>query len=193
MKTRLIPKLGEDGAARLQRNMTEYILKKISPAASKKILLSVYYTGATEQQMSRWLGESFPLVEQQGTNLGSRIADAFHTSLKNKFRHTLIIGSDCPAIDAALIKHAFKKTTNHNLVIGPTFDGGYYLIGLGQDVPEEKINLLFSKINWGTENVYQQTIAKAEAAELSIYTLPPKNDIDRPQDLEHFNYYSNSE
>ncbi len=192
VKTRLVPKLGKEGAARFYRNMVEHIVAKISPVATEMIQLSLYYTGASPQQMTSWLGDSFPFMEQQGDNLGARMLDAFQTSKNNNFRRTILIGSDCPAIDPALINQGFRKLLTHDLVLGPTFDGGYYLIGLTGKVSDEKIGHLFSEIKWGTGTVYRQSVAKAKAINLSLATLPKHNDIDRPEDLEHFNYYSNS-
>jgi hypothetical protein len=192
VKTRLIKELGQEGAAQLHQKLTEHTIKKITPVISKTTQLTVHYTGASVKQMALWLGDSFTLIEQQGADLGQRMMYALRTAQNNNFQRILLIGSDCPALEPSLIELAFKQLLNHDLVVGPSFDGGYYLIGISNSFPDKKISALFSNISWGTKSVYSQTLAKAKEAHLSFFTLQKQYDIDRPRDLEHFYYYSDS-
>ncbi len=193
VKTRLINALGENGAAQTHRVLTEHIINRIQPVTRQlRAHLSIYYTGGTEQQMRDWLGENISLREQCGQTLGRRMAEALRNELENGAAHAVLIGSDCPSIDPQLLQTAFEELDRHDLVIGPTFDGGYYLLGAKSTIPGALINSLFENISWGTSAVYAQTVERAEKAQLSLYPLPQYHDIDRPEDLEYFYHNSNT-
>jgi uncharacterized protein len=103
---------------------------------------------------------------------------AFQSAFGTGSKRVVTIGIDCPELDAATLAQAFLALQEHDLVLGPATDGGYYLIGLRSLIPE-----LFSGIDWGTDQVFRQTIAVAEAKGLAIATLTPLTDVDRPEDL----------
>ncbi len=197
VKTRLIPKLGKVGAAAIHKKMAEHILSKINDLQNidqdpdSSIQLNIYYTGASHKQMTQWLGNSIPFFRQQGEGLGNKMFQAFQSARDAHFQRTILIGSDCPSINTNHIRLAFKHLKKNNLVLGPTYDGGYYLIGTDNSIPITAVQSLFSNISWGTEKVYKQTLNKAKKAGLSFYPMQKLNDIDRPQDLEYFNYHSN--
>jgi rSAM/selenodomain-associated transferase 1 len=90
----------------------------------------------------------------------------------------IIIGTDCPELTDALLTQAFQALQQTALVLGPATDGGYYLIGLRQMVPD-----LFQSIAWSTDRVFQQTVMIARNLNLSISALPTLTDVDRPEDL----------
>jgi len=89
----------------------------------------------------------------------------------------IIIGSDCGELNTEIISQAFDSLVDHEVVLGPTFDGGYYLLGL----QDPNLNL-FSGIEWSTESVYPQTLEKVKAQNLSYFELPRLNDIDYEED-----------
>ena len=91
----------------------------------------------------------------------------------------VIIGTDCPELDADLLQAAFEKLDSHDLVLGPAIDGGYYLIGMGRFIPD-----LFMEIAWSTAEVFAKTVEIAKRLELAIALLPKLSDIDYPEDLE---------
>ncbi len=107
--------------------------------------------------------------------------DSFGRGAETKTK-TIIIGSDCPGIDAPLLQTAFAHLNEVDLVLGPALDGGYYLIGLRRFIPQ-----LFKNINWGTSQVLQQTIDIAQTLGISSTHLAPLADVDRPEDLEVWN------
>nr|MBK9650210.1 TIGR04282 family arsenosugar biosynthesis glycosyltransferase [Bacteroidota bacterium] len=113
--------------------------------------------------------------KQQGSNLGERMRFAFETVF-NLFPNSncIIIGSDCYELTSSMIDEAFVKLDKNNFVIGPANDGGYYLLGMKILLPA-----LFQNINWSTNKVYDQTIAKVDHAA----TLPALNDIDLWEDV----------
>ena len=176
-KTRLIPTLGADGAAKLQVQLTEYTIKKVKKL-TKEISTAVYYTGGSQKFMENWLGDKFSYCTQRGEDLGSRMRSAFEDSFKLRFSRVVIIGTDCPALNIEILVNAFESLDKNDLVLGEASDGGYYLIGLKEIIPE-----LFKNIPWGTDEVFSKTKTIAQQLGLNIVVLPVLSDIDRPKDL----------
>jgi uncharacterized protein len=182
-KTRLIPVLGAEGAATLQRKMTEQKLAEVKQLqAAYPLSVEVHFAGGTEQLMQEWLGSSLVYRHQSEGDLGYRMASAFQASFDAGMNAVVLIGTDCPDLNAPLIAEAFQALRQHDLVLGPAIDGGYYLIGLRRLIPE-----LFTGICWSTVEVLQQTLSIAQRLELNVATLPLLSDIDRPEDLSVWN------
>lgn len=184
-KTRLIPALGAEAAAHLQRQMTEHTLAQVSLLAAKQPLATEIWFAAGDtpneqgvQLMQDWLGSRWNYVPQGAGDLGDRMAQAFAAAFATGAASVVTIGTDCPGLDAARMAQAFRALQDHDLVLGPAIDGGYYLIGLRQQVAE-----LFVGIAWSTDRVFSQTITIAQNLGLTIATLEPLTDIDRPEDL----------
>jgi uncharacterized protein len=180
-KTRLIPALGAEGAAQLQRQMTEHTIAQVQAEFDRSI--QIWFTGGsslteTLQQMQSWLGATFDYQPQGAGDLGARLAAAFQTAFGAGMQRVVAIGTDCPQLSGEILEQAFQALHQHELVLGAATDGGYYLIGLSRFVPK-----LFVEIAWGTETVYRQTVAIARQFDLSIADLPPLTDVDRPEDL----------
>ena len=98
-----------------------------------------------------------------------------------KHSKVVIIGSDCPELTATIIEDAFHALNTHDVVVGPSHDGGYYLLGL-----TEFYSHLFDNINWSTSSVFHQTIEKMKTNEISFDLLPTLYDLDTIDDLEKF-------
>lgn len=178
-KTRLIPVLGPEGAAQLQRQMTEYLLERFQRVCRvHRLVLEVHFTGGTSTQMLNWLGSHVSLKPQCQGDLGQRLSHAFERGFAAGLRRVLMVGSDCPGIGNQQILQALTQLETHDVVLGPAEDGGYYLIGLKAPQPR-----LFESISWGQSCVLQQTIAIATRHRLSVSLLDPMSDIDRPEDL----------
>lgn len=184
-KTRLIPHLGETGAAQLQRQMTAQVLRQIRPLLSptaenstRPISAEIWFAGGELSQMADWLGTSWALHPQPSGDLGDRLLSAVERAIAAGAERVVVIGADCPSVDAAILQQAFTALQSHDLVLGPATDGGYYLIGLRQPLAD-----LFSGIDWGTERVFAQTRAIAQALHLSVATLDHLTDIDTAADL----------
>lgn len=191
VKTRMIGQLGSQGAADLHVRMTEQVVRRIKPTLQPgEIELQIHYYGGTDPEMAAWLGKEFTYHAQQGNDLGQRMANAFKQAGRGGAKQILLIGSDCPDIDMNILLTGLKKLADHDLVLGPAADGGYYLIGLPA-AGMRQANL-FNNISWSTDRVLQQTIKQAENAGFSYYLLPQLHDIDRPEDLVHFNYHPGS-
>jgi len=110
-------------------------------------------------------------------------------SQERKFLHnnTIIIGTDCPEIDATLIENAFGVLKEKDIVIGPCRDGGYYLLGMSRPVPvsfeQGFVSDLFVDIDWSTDRVFKQTMEKVQKNNLSCSILKTLVDIDTIEDL----------
>lgn len=193
-KTRLIPALGAVGAAELQRQMAEYLLANIAHPAWQT---QIYFTGASLRDMQAWLGQEPSYRSQVEGGLGERLWAGFQSAfaegeasppLKNR---VVAVGADCPDLNVRHIQQAFEHLDNHDVVLGPAQDGGYYLIGLRQSCSSQtslasksfSCESLFTDISWSTSAVLQQTLEKAQASNLSTVQLGTLADIDCPPDL----------
>lgn len=183
-KTRLIPALGAAGAATLQRQMTEFTLKQVEKLVQRRqgglnsLSVEIRFAGGDRTLMQDWLGSHWSYQPQATGDLGEKLQQAFQAAFEAGSQRIVTIGIDCPELDAVTLAQAFQALQEHDLVLGPATDGGYYLIGLRSLMPE-----LFSGVDWGTERVFQQTMAVAESKGVAIATLTPLTDVDRPEDL----------
>ena len=192
-KTRLIPALGRDGAARLHREMTHRILAQLTRlAAIHPHFLEIHHDGGTEDQMRSWLGADRHYRPQGDGDIGCRMQAAIVRHL-GRMQRLLLIGSDCPDLTADIMEEAFMALATHDLVLGPAFDGGYYLIGTRQESSDIFCRALFQDIPWGTDSVYPTTITRAEQHRLRCHTLTRLHDIDTPADLRHLHHHPHPE
>ena len=179
-KTRLIPALGERGAARL----AERFLRITVDAALAADIGPVTLCG-TPDECSRGIFAELLLsphirwAPQGDGDLGARMQRAFVQVL-----HTqgpgLLIGTDAPALDAAYLRAAALALIHHDTVFAPTADGGYALIGLHHALPT-----LFADMPWSTDAVMSMTRQRLAALGLNSAELPLLHDIDEPADLAH--------
>ena len=183
-KTRLIPALGPNGAARLQRQMTEHIIAAAAKLSNRPgLTIEVYHEGGNTDLMQEWLGSQFAYRSQGTGNIGRRMLRAFENAFQDEMATAVIVGSDIPKISANIIQQAFEGLQKNDLVLGPAHDGGYYLIGIKNTIPAETYNCLFDDINWGTGRVLSQTVQTAWESGLRFILLEPLDDVDSPVDL----------
>jgi rSAM/selenodomain-associated transferase 1 len=133
-------------------------------------------------------GHVLKTLQQQGVqqrfqsdgNLGDRMASALSGALNN---HTaaMIVGSDCPSVDAAYVLLAAEKLAQVDVVLGPSEDGGYVLIGVRKVVPG-----MLDGITWGSEHVLRQTCERLANKGLSFGLLPMRWDVDEAEDWQRF-------
>ncbi|MEL7022080.1 MAG: TIGR04282 family arsenosugar biosynthesis glycosyltransferase, partial [Bacteroidota bacterium] len=112
-----------------------------------------------------WAEADFKKFVQCGHDLGARMRAAFETSFE-QCKRVIIIGSDCASLQPQIVDLAFAKLETHPFVIGPTFDGGYYLLGMQQFEPS-----VFDDIEWSTETVFENTKQRFEALGKTYFTL----------------------
>ncbi|MEM7297826.1 MAG: TIGR04282 family arsenosugar biosynthesis glycosyltransferase [Bacteroidota bacterium] len=173
VKTRLAEDIGIDKALDVYMELvhhTHKITKKID------VDKSVYYSEYVEIE-DVWDNGNFNLTSQKGFTLGEKMSTAFDEAF-DSYQKVVIIGSDCYDLKSSHIKTAFEMLEEHDVVVGPALDGGYYLLGMKEYLPQ-----LFEGKKYSTENVFKELIEEAKELELSVYQLPKLRDIDVLEDL----------
>ncbi|HEY9162341.1 MAG TPA: TIGR04283 family arsenosugar biosynthesis glycosyltransferase [Desulfomonilia bacterium] len=178
VKTRLIPLLGPDGAARLQRDMAAWLIKRLEPLLPD-VNVRVYTDACGSCGIQSIFSPDLQVRIQVPGDIGRKMSAAFSEAFDEGFERVVLIGSDCPFITPDNIRHSFLKLEACDCVLGPAYDGGYYLIGLKRLCPD-----IFKDISWGGDTVLEQSLMKAHAHGMSTALLERLHDIDRPQDVE---------
>lgn len=171
-KTRLIPALGEDGAAALHRRLAE---RTIATLDETGLPVEIRITGAPGERFEAWLGGHRRFVEQGEGDLGARMQRATRPA------PVILVGSDCPDLEARHVRHAALALADHPVAIGPAADGGYWLLGLA-----EPMDFLFGEMPWGTERVFSETMAQLDRQKIEPTVLETLADCDRPEDLDRW-------
>ncbi len=149
VKTRLAKDIGNEKALRVYEFLLDKIYKETKNLAVEKYL---FLSDALDQNL---FDSGFTQILQKGKDLGERMANGFDYLFDKGFDKALIIGSDVPELDSKIIYDAFEKLFVYDIVIGPSKDGGYYLIGM-----KEQMNFLFEDIQWSSEEVLNSTMKK---------------------------------
>jgi len=178
-KTRLAKATGDKGAAAIQKKLTEQTLSQVRLLLHLSTAeVSIAFEGGSLEQMRKWLGFDFNYQAQGCGDLGQRMADAFAAAFKRGYARIVIIGTDCPGLQAAHLMHAFELLDRKDLVLGPAADGGYYLIGL-----KRVVEPVFAGIEWGRETVLAETLQRIQSDGLTCSTLPLWYDVDDARGL----------
>lgn len=195
VKTRLGETIGLERSAQLHRLFCLHLAETLGSArwdhlpaqnSTERLRQFVIAPDDARERFQRELTDEGSVQDQwsvctQGDgDLGDRINRWFQSAATNG--HRVLIGADCPLIDAALIDQAFKALNQQDVVLGPAQDGGYYLIGLS-GTNCSQINRLTQSITWSTGTVYRDTCQNAERAGLSVATLPVEQDVDTINEL----------
>lgn len=183
-KTRLIGALGKDGAAALQKELTEKTVQEIDQLVQTSTYEPViYFEGGGLAAMQSWLGRDRQYKPQGTGGLGEKLKRAFGDAFNAGAQRVVTIGCDCPGLSKEHINRAFDALYFNELVLGPATDGGYYLIGIKRPLDE-----LFENIPWGTDRVFETTVSLAQQLGLSTEILEELHDVDRPEDLKHLDH-----
>jgi rSAM/selenodomain-associated transferase 1 len=180
-KSRLAAELGAARAAAIQDRLTAHTLAVAREARTRlPFELVLAGSGLGGRALGRWRARlgCDRAVAQGGGSLGLRLQRQVQASMGRGTRRLLIIGSDLPELGSADLEQAFAALEQHELVLGPAQDGGYWLIGLRRSLPP-----LFCGIGWGGDGVLRQTERAAAAWGLVPHRLECRADLDRPGDL----------
>lgn len=173
VKTRLAAEIGARHALRLYRLMAA---RTLAAAREAGLEASVWFTPADAgAEMRHWLGEDCVLRPQASGDLGARLAAAAQSVEPG--RGWIVVGGDCPALGAALLREAGAIVSGGELVLGPTLDGGYYLLGGRVPLPD-----LFTGMPWSTSRVLEETRARLARLGLAWQELPVLRDVDTADD-----------
>ncbi len=178
VKTRLIPYITPTEAAELYKAFVTDIICNAHKLECDQVTIA-YTPSNAEAAFHSICGQSVNYLPQKGHDLGERMQNAFLDSFENGPKRTVIIGTDSPTLPLTYIRKAFDALKEVPVTIGPTFDGGYYLIGLS-----EQDDAVFEGVDWSTSRVFSQTLARIQAINKQLYVLPPWYDVDTPDNLE---------
>lgn len=174
VKTRLARDIGDLAAADVYRRIGRQVVE----AVGSDFAVTIWYDPPdAEGEMRAWLGEHEYLV-QRGADLGERMRVACDGHFSRGDAPVIVIGADCPAVTAGTIREAERLLASVDVAIGPSVDGGYYLLGLNRREPE-----IFTGIPWGTGRVLGITEAYCRERELAVGLLPAQRDVDTVADL----------
>lgn len=191
VKTRLASAIGEEKAADLYKAFLTATLRRGASVADQRTL--VFWPPEREALMAALGGAAWHLQPQSEGDLGERMQSFFAAAFGNHMAQpqqasenqqqtpasVVLIGSDSPSLPMEFIEQAFARLREVPVVLGPSDDGGYYLIGLSQPRPE-----LFENIAWSTPNVLEQTQTRLKATDTAYELLPRWYDVDELADVE---------
>ena len=176
-KTRLTATLSNDDAVALRRALLLDTYDAVC-AAGVDVMVAFTPDDALVEFQALLTRSGRRLIPQRGADLGARMHAAIAEACARGADRVVLVGSDLPSLPPTHITDAFHGLETHDVVIGPAADGGYYLIGLRQ--PREE---LFAGVEWGSARVLAQTVARAEALQLSVALIAPWFDVDTQADL----------
>ena len=174
MKTRLAKDLGDETALEIYKFLIQHTVKTTQDVTSDK---QVHYSVKIREN-DYWNEDIFYKKQQKGADLGERMNFAFQKGFEEGYKNIIIIGTDLYDIAATDIEEAFLELENHNFVIGPAEDGGYYLLGMNSLHSD-----LFKNKDWGTASVLKDTLANLNGS--SVKLLKPRNDVDILDDIKN--------
>ncbi len=183
VKSRLVRSIGIARATALYRLFVLDMLDTLGDVLKEAgYALRICFTPPEAgEAMKDWLGDAYAYLPQQGKDLGERMKNAFVTGFSEGYPHVLLLGSDSPDLPAPFIKEGVRQLFHQGAVIGPAFDGGYYLIGFRA---EAFLPAVFQGIAWSTGTVLQDTMKIFAAAAAPVTLLSPWYDIDTLEDLQ---------
>jgi rSAM/selenodomain-associated transferase 1 len=174
VKTRLAKTIGNENALEIYKNLLQHTKEIALKVNADKFL---FYSNEINQ-IDQWENAIFNKKLQSGDDLGIRMKTAFSEVFALGYTSVCIIGSDCYELNSEIVTAAFDSLEKNDFVVGPTFDGGYYLLGMN------KINnRVFEEVSWSTETVFETTISRINETKSSVFILEKLTDIDEEKDL----------
>jgi rSAM/selenodomain-associated transferase 1 len=182
VKTRLLPKLSPDQAALLYRVFLIDWCEALAELPNVDLVIA-YTPPESQYDLRTLIGDDVTYIPQTGKNLGERLTLATQWASENGYKKILIVGSDSPTLPLSYISEAVIGLDSRDIVIGPSVDGGYYLIGFSAENLNEIVPSVFEEIAWSTPQVLQQTVERIRTMNATLKVLPPWYDVDTPEDL----------
>lgn len=182
VKTRLIPTLSPKQAATLYTAFLTDWCETLAKLTNIDLVIA-YTPPEAQPDLQALIGDDVIYIPQIGADLGERLTSATHWAAKQGYTKILFVGSDSPTLPISYISQAITLLDSQDTVIGPSTDGGYYLIGFSAVALTTTVPYVFEEIAWSTAEVFQQTVARICEAEVTLGLLPPWYDIDTAEDL----------
>ena len=182
VKTRLVPTLSPEQAATLY---TAFLIDWCDTLTQLPDVdrIIAYTPAAAQSDLQALIGDDALYIPQIGADLGARLASATQWAAEHRYTKILLVGSDSPTLPISYISQALTLLASRDIVIGPSTDGGYYLIGFSVETLDITVPRIFEHIAWSTADVFQQTMARIRSLKASLGLLPPWYDIDTAEDL----------
>lgn len=174
VKTRLAKDVGDGKALEIYRALLQHTMTITKGLNADKYL---YYSDEVDMY-DNWDNNLYQKHVQDGATLGDRMSNAFKEVFGKGHKYVAIIGSDCLQISTPLLSYGLSHLYEHNTIIGPTYDGGYYLLGMNRYIPE-----LFENKQWSTDTVFNDTVADIKRLKLTVASLPVLSDVDEVKDV----------
>lgn len=178
VKTRLAASLGDVKAARIYQAFVAATIARLNAVAASRILA---YSPADEQTHAAFeaanMGD-WSIIPQSSGNLGQRMANYFDQQFQAGAERVVLLGTDSPNVPLVEVHEAFEHLKTDDVVLGPTEDGGYYLVGAARRTPR-----IFDNIPWSTSEVWPATLARLRQSGVSYAALDPWYDVDEVFDL----------
>ena len=177
VKTRLSKDLPKENIPHLYKCFVEDLMSTLLKTGRPVL---IFYSGSEKKQFQDWLGKEHSFIAQKGRNLGERMKNAFEKAFSFDYKKAVIIGSDSPDIPLKTFELSFSKLASNDVVIGPSIDGGYYLLGF-RDATFDPY--FFEKMQWSHALVFEETIKRMRQKNRSVWKLPLWHDIDNLESL----------
>jgi len=177
VKTRLAASIGNEAASDIYGALLHHLTNSLNSAADRRLIA---YT-PTEKAKEFSIFPHWQQTPQSDGSLGARMTNFFTEAFAAGASRVILIGSDCPDVSPKVVEEAFNALTHANVVLGPTFDGGYYLVGMAGQFHD-----IFSDITFSTESVLEETLSLAKRNGISCNCLDRLNDIDEIDDLKQY-------
>ena len=188
VKTRLAQYLGDDLTLDLYKHFLEDIIKMCQMVDAKLII--AYSISEQKKDEILFFNEQYMSFCQKGDDLGKRMYNALCTTSERGFKKCILIGSDSPDLPSSIINEAFKALDSYDITLGPSTDGGYYLIGFSSERIDYRI---FDKVKWGASSVLKYTLRNIEKTGMSSCLLQEWDDIDDISNLrKYYSHYKHS-
>lgn len=179
VKTRLATQIGQEKALRLYE---KFVLDTLTLLKDLDIPVHVFFDPTdAEKQYKEWLGNEYTYIPQSGADLGQRMKNAFINSFEEGYKKVILIGSDIPDLPVEFLSEALDALESNDVAIGPSSDGGYYLIGFTRT---SFLPIAFDNITWSTSTVCRKTLEIITNNKLNVYLLKEWSDVDSEVDLQ---------
>jgi len=177
VKTRLAEEVGDEKALDIYKALLTH-----TRSVAEMVNATPYLYYASDPVDDEWSSTVFHKKIQNGNGLGERMKNAFQSVLTT-YDSAIIIGSDCPQLSIEIVDNAFMHLEENDAVLGPTYDGGYYLLGM-----KNEYSFLFENIEWSTDSVFSQTTQRLAEHHLSYEVLPTLSDVDHKSDWDAYGW-----
>lgn len=183
VKTRLIPHISPEEAASLYRAFLTDCCNALSEIPTVHRVIA-YTPPKGLSALQTLIGEDAIYIPQVGADLGERLIAAAQWAFDHHYAKFLFLGSDSPTLPIQYVERGLDLLESRDVVIGPSVDGGYYLIGFSRHGAALAIPTIFEGITWSTDVVFRQTLEKIQSLDAELGLLPPWYDVDTPAELQ---------